>query len=496
MRKIIRRIGILLPLAIMIIAFSGISVRAAAITRSQVLGTWDGEYDGDWYSGSQLVYVKRHVTFVFNSCDTNGNIQGGLYLAAIPGKDYQFTGSYNITGKVNFSTGLVNIYPGSWIKTISNFNKSNFQGTFQIGTKTLSGYRYIGSFSTFYKFNVKKISTNTKANKITYVSLSLTSKSLKAGNSFTLQYTVSPNTITPSSVKWTSSNTSVATVNSAGKVTGVGAGTCKITCKATYNGSSKSASCTVKVTGSSKVAVTGVVTDAATGTVLGSATVKARSGYNNKTGTVVAKTKSDSSGKFSLDLSKGKFTLDISKSGYIQNYVNINVDGKNSKQDVSLPITKKIASSKYRIVLSWGAAPADLDLHVTGPQGSGRFHVFWNAKSQYNNGVYLAVLDVDDRNGYGPETITLDLSKGTGGTYHFYVHNYTNRTASSSTALAKSGARVEVYQGSSRLASYSVPNKAGLVWQVCDIVNGKLKKVNKMGYITYLESNGAGMEKQ
>lgn len=313
------------------------------------------------------------------------------------------------------------------------------------------------------------------------IKLNKTSLTLKKGSSSTLKATVRG---PKKKVSWSSGKKAVATVSSSGKVTAKKAGTAVIYAKA--NG--KTARCTVRVTGSSsaKVSLSGLVTNAATGQALGGASVIARSGYNTKNGTAAAKASSSSSGQFTLKLKKGKYTLDISKSGYIRNYVNVNVDGKNGR--LSVPITKTIASAKYRVVLSWGNVPADLDLHVTGPQGSTRFHVFWNARVQYGSGVYLAVLDVDDTNGYGPETITLDLSNGTGGTYHFYVHNYTNRKAASSNALAKSGARIDVYKGSSRLASYTVPNRAGLLWQVCDIVNGKLVKINQMGYETSLES--------
>ena len=98
------------------------------------------------------------------------------------------------------------------------------------------------------------------------------------------------------------------------------------------------------------------------------------------------------------------------------------------------------------------------------------------------NGFLLSHLDVDDRSSYGPETLTLDLSKGKTGTYHFYVHDYTNTSKSSTNALAKSGARVDVYNGNKKLASYSVPNKYGTVWQVFDLVNGQVKSIQKMSY--------------
>ncbi len=70
---------------------------------------------------------------------------------------------------------------------------------------------------------------------------STTSKTLNAGENFTLSYYMAPSG--SASVSYTSSNTSVATVTSAGKVTAVAAGTATITIKA----GSKSATCVVTV---------------------------------------------------------------------------------------------------------------------------------------------------------------------------------------------------------------------------------------------------------
>ncbi len=576
MKKWCKKNGLFLLLSFLMVMFTGISVKAAAITPEQVKGTWDGEYDGTaWNSNNQLVIVKRHVTLIFSSCDSNGNFKGGLYLAAIPGELYQETGSWNISGKVNLSTGEIVINPGGWIKTISNFNRSYFGGTFNMSSKKLTGYRwpnysYMTQKRTDYKLNVTKKSNSTTANKITYVSLSSTSSTLMAGKTLTLKYTVSPNTITPSSVKWTSSNTKVAKVSSAGKITAVSAGTATITCTASYNGSSASAKCTVKVTAdpnavyaftitakssangsllsganvdarsgknnrtgpvvasaktdskgvatlklkkgdytiaithkdfktyyanhtvsNNKTAkanvspannykVTGTVKDAATGKAVSGAQVDARSGKNNRTGPIVASTKTDNKGAYALNLPKGNYTLQITKKNFVGYYVNVALT---ANRTVSTPITQNIAANKYRIVLSWGAAPKDLDLHVTGPtNGTSRFHTYWSKRKYTLSGFVLSLLDVDCKKSYGPETNTLDLSKGKAGVYHIYVHDYSNRNSANTNALAKSGAKIDIYSGSKLLTSYSVPNTYGTVWQVCDIVNGTVKAINRVSY--------------
>jgi len=79
------------------------------------------------------------------------------------------------------------------------------------------------------------------------VTLSDTKITLDVGDTYTLACSVNTN-VTAHSPVWTSSNTSVATVSSSGKVTAVGAGTATITCSVSGNGVSDSATCKVTVT--------------------------------------------------------------------------------------------------------------------------------------------------------------------------------------------------------------------------------------------------------
>ena len=84
------------------------------------------------------------------------------------------------------------------------------------------------------------------AQEVTGVSLSHTSLTLNEGQEHTLIPTVNPSTAADKSLNWTSSNTSVATVNAEGKVTAVSKGTATIKAEA-KNGSGKYASCSVTV---------------------------------------------------------------------------------------------------------------------------------------------------------------------------------------------------------------------------------------------------------
>ena len=91
------------------------------------------------------------------------------------------------------------------------------------------------------------------------------------------------------------------------------------------------------------------------------------------------------------------------------------------------------------------------------------------------NGENIANLDLDDRSGYGPETITLTVDPSA--KYAYYVRNYSGETP-----LYSSGARVKVYQGNTLLETYNVPVEHidGRVWNVFKIENGRIITVNQI----------------
>lgn len=78
------------------------------------------------------------------------------------------------------------------------------------------------------------------------VSISKTKLDLTKGSTETLTSAVSPQNATTKAVKWSSSDTAVATVDANGKVTAVDGGTCTISCQA-IDGSNAKAACAVTV---------------------------------------------------------------------------------------------------------------------------------------------------------------------------------------------------------------------------------------------------------
>ncbi|MFO7895819.1 MAG: hypothetical protein R6U84_02690, partial [Candidatus Cloacimonadales bacterium] len=135
----------------------------------------------------------------------------------------------------------------------------------------------------------------------------------------------------------------------------------------------------------------------------------------------------------------------------------------------------------FRIVLTWGSRPRDLDAHLSGPQPEGgRFHIW------YHNRVLVGgrdFLDRDDMDRYGPETIT--IYKPAVGDYRYSVFDYSNRNSKRSKKLSRSGARVEVYGQDRLLASFDIPeNQTGNSWRVFEInQNHEIIPVQQVGYI-------------
>ena len=64
---------------------------------------------------------------------------------------------------------------------------------------------------------------------VTSISLNETEKTIEQGKTATIYATVSPSNATVKTIKWSSSNTSVATIGTNGKITAKSAGSTKIT---------------------------------------------------------------------------------------------------------------------------------------------------------------------------------------------------------------------------------------------------------------------------
>ncbi len=234
--------------------------------------------------------------------------------------------------------------------------------------------------------------------------------------------------------------------------------------------------------------ISGQLRDAVTGQVLSGVQIAFYPGWGNSgyipdvwQDRIVTST-TDSNGMYSAEIQQGAFTAVMNKDGYAQGTMNVISSQEQTKQ-YNGALSPLQVSEQYRIVLTWGETPDDLDSHLTGSLKNGdAVHVSYETMTSSLNGEKIADLDADDTSSYGPETITLYLPEE--GSFCYSVHDYSNRNSATSNALGRSGAKVTVYKGSAIVASYPVPNVEGTAWHVFDLANGGITPVNAMSYVS------------
>lgn len=223
----------------------------------------------------------------------------------------------------------------------------------------------------------------------------------------------------------------------------------------------------------------GTITDAITGEPVSDVTICVRSNWNNTTGPVVATTSTNQNGYYELSAQEhlicGAYTIAYFKSGYVTGYKNILLSPIDYlSQDAT--ITPVVSNSVYRIVLTWGKNPRDMDSHLQGALSNNEsFHVYYRNKSVYDNDAEICNLDLDDVTSYGPETVTLYASDNQD--YYYYVHKYAGNGTT-----ASSDSQVMLYKGSTLIQTFNVPTNQGdgRYWNVFAIKNGRLVVKNSI----------------
>jgi len=164
----------------------------------------------------------------------------------------------------------------------------------------------------------------------------------------------------------------------------------------------------------------------------------------------------NSDGTFSMaELPYGTYQVAASKTGYIQGTRTVQL--LEPTVSVDFVLTPILDSGQYRAVLTWGADPRDLDLHLW-TLGT---EVYFANKGGLDITPY-AFLDVDNVSGYGPETITIGQLLDT---CKFSVYNYTGTPD-----VTVSRAHIDFYKGGSLLRSFDVPTTGtGRWWYAFDL---------------------------
>ena len=228
--------------------------------------------------------------------------------------------------------------------------------------------------------------------------------------------------------------------------------------------------------------VAGVAKNATTGLGIEGVTVNVRANWNNQSGDVIATTTTDADGNYSFSLERGYYTLEFARDGFVSTFVNVaSSNAIGACEGVLSPTsTSEVTSTEFRIVLTWGETPRDLDSHLVGlDDANSVFHIaYYNKVERDTDGNVIASLDVDDVSSYGPETVTI-VNARTDATYYYSVKDFTVLFVATSTKMSESGANVKVYQGSVLVKEYNVPlNQAGTIWNVFKIENGSVVDIN------------------
>lgn len=171
----------------------------------------------------------------------------------------------------------------------------------------------------------------------------------------------------------------------------------------------------------------------------------------------------DSDGRFVISGAPlGEQVIDTTAEGYIEvpnQTATVTADGDTERPIAMSPV---VPVGQLRIVLEWGENPADLDSYLWLPDSTQILH---NNKTDVNG---TAVLNLDDTDGFGPETIT--ILQENAGTYTYAVYNFSRGHRGASTTISESGAIVRVYRGEKEIKVYPAPTSGdGNWWHVFDI---------------------------
>ncbi|MBN1627070.1 MAG: PASTA domain-containing protein, partial [Deltaproteobacteria bacterium] len=231
--------------------------------------------------------------------------------------------------------------------------------------------------------------------------------------------------------------------------------------------------------------ISGQVIDALTGEVLPDAEISLFMEQEDETFTLLSQYSSLEDGSYIFsDLPSGDYFIDAVLGDYITGENTLTLDSDDSIVVRDIVLSPLMSSGEVRIVLTWGEIPEDLEAHLTAPNTEGcRYHCFYDTRE-----IPGASLDLDDMTSYGPETIT--ITSFSPGTYRYYVHDFTNRTSTTSDALSLSGAQVKVYFGSGEEpVEFTVPDQDGTVWHVFDM-DGDTQQITPVNIMAFQEEPG------
>lgn len=212
--------------------------------------------------------------------------------------------------------------------------------------------------------------------------------------------------------------------------------------------------------------------------------LRLRKGINNLYTDVIKTLYTDDEGKYRTgELPAGNYCVEIVDEENGSDFFNIKILGGReiAEQD------RESRGNQWRIVLTWGEKPADLDALLSAMFLDREYFylTYFVEKAAhpelgdvFQKDEKRAGIDKDVRDSFGPETTTIyNLEEG--GYYFFSVRNFEEDSRSS---LSLSGAMVRVYRGNSTKPVYTtkVPEGEGFYWNAFCIMGdtGEILPIN------------------
>ena len=161
---------------------------------------------------------------------------------------------------------------------------------------------------------------------------------------------------------------------------------------------------------------------------------------------------------YSIQLPAGNYTRWAKMVNMSQTTTNISVSGNSYEDTNANSVLFTTVITGWRAVLTWNTIQ-DLDTYCSAPGKE----VLYYKKKNSNDGVVS--LDIDNRNGTGPETMTFNFTSTSQGTYNYYVSSY------SKLPLNQSQSKVVLYFGGNQVVEVLPPaNNVLTYWNVFQIV--------------------------
>jgi hypothetical protein len=222
----------------------------------------------------------------------------------------------------------------------------------------------------------------------------------------------------------------------------------------------------------------GDIYDVLTGDLIPNVSIKFRRGINAPITEPVVYT--DSTGIWGYwklqNMEAGVYTGYTSKNGYEDGTFNVYVMGNEEICNQNGAMSPVVEEDELRIILQWGASPSDLDSHLWayhhGCAVANPFHQYFSSIGHACSTWFA--LDLDDTSSYGPETSTIyktsdGFSPRINQPYRFAVHDYSNRSSGTSSAMSNSpGLRVDAITSQGTTTFYMPTNTPATVWSVFD----------------------------